>query len=95
MTDRELLEAAARNVGIVIRGWNRIEYAYIGTGILWNPLKDSDDALNLQIKFKLLVDVQAKQTQVIGHGQDVTEPHKRDAKAATRRAIVRVVACDQ
>jgi hypothetical protein len=92
MTDRELLEAAARAEGhaypwvLPARGGERP----------WNPLTDDGDALRLAVKLRLWVgqhedgvtvsDLYARFKVVI------EEDHGTDPYAATRRAIVRAAA---
>ncbi len=82
MTDRELLEAAAKAAGIDY-------YARAQSGGMltdngeWNPITDAGDALRLAVKLDLL-------------WRDIYdyEPfeYERDPYAATRRAIVRAAA---
>ena len=100
MTDRELLELAAKAAGI--------QFSELGGGaryapqpgimqpyVLWNPLTDDGDALRLAVKCNLNV--------CVGYGsvsaclQDDGSFHrieeiKDDPYAATRRAIVRAAA---
>lgn len=69
MTDRELLESAARAAGIV--GQWELDKAFVQerwyfnvpydnqnmlTGFEWNPLKDDGDAFRLAVKLKMEVD---------------------------------------
>lgn len=108
MTDRELLELAAKAVGLSNAEWKeytnapptmvvRYEPPVGGiTGHDWNPLSDDGDALRLacQLQFDL----------VLGHrGATVTLPGKKPIEelchqdsgenlACTRRAIVRAAA---
>jgi hypothetical protein len=104
MTDRELLELAAKAAGI--------EGAYLefwgGTGIapddpnggLWNPLADDGDALRLAVKLGLTVEADANDGDCAayhpGHPSSAAvewggmDPDVR--LAATRRAIVRAAA---
>ena len=100
MTDRELLELAAKAAGV--RGqW---EFGYRdANGRAWNPLEDDGDALRLAVKLEL--------EMYFGDDEDGTSVHvayaaapdsaamvryciQRDADpcAATRRAIVRAAA---
>lgn len=97
MTDRELLERAAKAAGIE---WDEEEghgwYQDDGCWTWWNPLTDDGDALRLAVT--LLISVNP------GHGYTVcakAKKHKsgwtheyvgRDLAAATRRAIVRAAA---
>lgn len=102
MTDRELLELAAKAAGY----WNTEFNCYDGA-IAWNPLTDDGDALRLAVRLRL----HARQFPVLDDGMD--EPlgmvevwrtddddplHVEYLKAvddrlvATRRAIVRAAA---
>ena len=102
MNDRDLLELAAKAVGIKLGGETdsgfaiEIEYKpYVAT---WNPLTDDGDALRLAVKLRLRLN------REISFGEDIveafgleddnlschcsTESIKGDPYAATRRAIV-------
>lgn len=100
MTDRELLEKAAKAAGIENaafyneddgNGW----YAKIGKGQYWRPLQDDGDALRLAVKLQI-------QFCALDHSaiasSDKTGAHEQvefdgsDPYAATRRAIVRAAA---
>ena len=102
MSDRELLELAARAAGLSLdtddngnpvrvewfRGHLRNEYE-------WNPLTDDGDALRLAVK--LGIDVQqfvvAGMVEAWKHQhQACGEYYSTDPYAATRRAIVRAAA---
>jgi len=83
MSDRELLELAAKAAGVAI---DPIDAVHEPDGwTCWNPLNDDGDALRLAVKLNLLVlhDVHIAPVN-IWEGED---PH-----AATRRAIVRAAA---
>ena len=95
MTDRELLEAAAKAAGIELGGWCEELDAFwkgkTGDGI-WNPITDDGDALRLAVKLGLVVDCSRP---------SAGEPYKQhaiwldalcDTAALTRRAIVRAAA---
>lgn len=100
MTDKELLELAAKAAGI------EGKYLYDGygsgcilgtlegypTGIRWEPLVDDGDALRLAVKLGFLVNINpyAGFSSVTGFAVDVI--HDDDPFAATRRAIVRAAA---
>jgi hypothetical protein len=88
MTDRELLELAAKAAGY--------EWEYEDTGVLfvfvpqaheWNPLTDDGDALRLAVKCNM---------HLVGEfpvpDLALLYACKGDPYAATRRAIVRVAA---
>ena len=99
MTDRELLERAAKAAGY--------EYAKHGGYIVvdgipgnWNPLTDDGDALRLAVKLNLVVHPQEKCCYVylspeslLGFsGVTALEMNLGDPYAATRRAIVSAAA---
>jgi hypothetical protein len=99
MTDRELLEAAAKAAGMDIE-WQPCGWAHDNeTGCEWNPLTDDGDAFELAVKLRLdigfeklyMVSVWCRPLDdwVIEHcddgmGSDIAEK--------TRRAIVRAAA---
>ena len=106
MTDKELLEAAARASGIefekryeepshfrglLLQSW-RAPY----TMAFWNPLTDDGDALRLAVKLSINI---VPNYYAEWHNADgsvvrefTTEAGDSDNFAATRRAIVRVAA---
>lgn len=95
MTDRELLEQAAKAAGIDARrlpdAWpNRFD------DDLWNPLTDDGDALHLAVKLNLIVNcIHAKilvEEPVCSRVEIWEELQNDDPYAATRRAIVRAAA---
>jgi hypothetical protein len=102
MTDRELLERAAKAAGIVgdyecwagqgfmegiRRKGNPKEYK------IWNPLMYDDQALRLAVKLRLTIEHKENCVNVwdgcIGTG---FVPNEDDPYAATRRAITRAAA---
>jgi hypothetical protein len=108
MTDRELLELAAKAAGMTgVRyspsfGMEKMidpsrpkETGSIGHG--WNPLTDDGDALRLAVKLKIAVTYPEDESCVrVWYGSMGTEPLcddlGSDPYAATRRAITRVAA---
>lgn len=99
MTDKELLELAAKAAGIVGE-WNGLglEIGSAGIGYReWNPLTDDGDALRLAVKLRIEVEPwihgdsacsRAAVREVL-----IDEPHYGDdPERATRRAIVRAAA---
>ena len=105
MTDRELLELAAKAAGIRHPAYmERGHSAGINRGPaepLWNPLTDDGDALRLAVKLFLFVDTAAGAPDSFGaefvragnEVVDFVEPRSNcDPYAATRRAIVRAAA---
>lgn len=91
MTDKELIELAAKAAGIE---WNKAYKAHLNeNGAHWLPLTDDGDAFRLAVKLKF----------VIRHWDDCVDvgyfasPRQKemyggDPYAATRRAIVRAAA---
>jgi hypothetical protein len=105
MTDRELLEAAAKSAGLLI-GFSESTHDYgrpyvwnddNKTSRWWNPLTDDADALRLAVKLGMLVDVwlQQKVCTASNQGEEVVDAKVEfgaDPYAVTRRAIVRAAA---
>jgi hypothetical protein len=97
MTDRELLEKAAKAAGIPA-----VElHDCIGDngGIEtpgWNPLEDDGDAMRLAVKLRITPHIDGNMTEAEAATQAedgfFAEPHIDDPYAATRRAIVRAAA---
>ena len=98
MTDRELLELAAKAAGEYIsppKGHaisDDLPVVFTYMGKPWNPLTDDGDALRLAVKLKLLIDgcSNCVQTMEQDHGWFYGE--SGDEYAKTRRAIVRAAA---
>ena len=100
MTDRELLEKAAKAAGVEF-GAARL---YCGVSLShpprhlpkWNPLEDDGDALRLAVKLEMVLSL--KQYDVFDPGLIpdaavcASIHDSRDPYAATRRAIVRAAA---
>lgn len=108
MTDRELLEKAAKAAGIeVIRSRlddplrrdmlarNSDRNAHQESGS-WNPLTDDGDALRLAVKLRITPHIDDNMTEAEAANPApndfFAEPHLDDPYAATRRAIVRAAA---
>ena len=108
MTDREMLEYAAKAAGIE-RGADRFDGGISITDITgrhrslpkWNPLDDDGDALRLAVKLRMVVDTDYNGGANAGNAAvDFGEPEygyqegqgKPDPYAATRRAVVRAAA---
>ena len=96
MTDRELLEKAAKAVGLDLR-WQD-DKPHIGDWLSrkwWNPLADDGDALRLAVKLKIDIRPsmggQTKFSYTWKNGSSYGEVSD-DPYAATRRAIVRAAA---
>lgn len=100
MTDRELLEKAAKAAGIEYEWHNGCGDALHltapdATAIYWNPLTDDGDALRLAVK--LGIHLQFAMDCVAAYAGNVyakqfVEHEGSDPYAATRRAIVRAAA---
>lgn len=103
MTDRELLELAAKAAGydisecsckksLVVKGSTPRSHNH------WDPLSDSGDALRLAavIGMSISIDTTDGETRIAGHKDWVTiiavSHELGGALAATRRAIVRAAA---
>lgn len=108
MTDRELLELAAKAAGLTLK-WGEVyvvgddevdctDMPYVVSGQPdeadwhWNPLADDGDALRLQIALGLCVEVLPKRMEPFTRVGHIEEEHRDDPCAATRRAIVRAAA---
>lgn len=96
MTDRELLERAAKAAGHKAT-WMPMEGGFIVNGNQWAPLEDDGDALRLAVKLHMTLRCYMGTTvaQIGVPGlksvyEEVTD--KADPYAATRRAIVRAAA---
>lgn len=103
MTDKELLELAAKAAGIEIVDWYGAQYTArkIGDGLLFsfNPLTDDGDALRLAVELNLRIaidfDLPNHDYVKVYRGEDaeaVEDRKAQDPYAATRRAIVRAAA---
>ena len=99
MTDRELLELAAKAAGLDVSfdatQWDR--FWVNGGGGFWNPLTDDGDALRLAVKLAIDFKIRNEVTWWERQESDEVvywhhEPHNNDPYAATRRAIVRAAA---
>ena len=106
MTDKELLELAAKAAGIIVGHAKRDPSVTFflddrGLVIKWNPLTDDGDALRLAVRLDLIVSrgytEVGKEAVVfylneIQHQMRCVVPHGSDPYAATRRAITRAAA---
>jgi len=94
MTDRELLELAAKSIGRTIR------YNYLGgmdANDPWNPLKDDGDAFRLAVEHGLYLEIdrpnqRARALPELDEMEFSSEPFKDDRCSAMRRAITRAAA---
>ena len=89
MTDKELLELAAKAAGLEVVTPTMLAHGQ------WNPLTDDGDALRLAVKLDINVYVHLVSGSTMASAKpeiDEVEPHGNDPYAATRRAIVRAAA---
>lgn len=99
MTDRELLESAAKAAGMnyvhdLCGCYSDPEFNEV---VQWNPLTDDGDALRLAVKLNLSADffddeIRVGYTPNDNECDQVSEPSNPDPYAATRLAIVRAAA---
>lgn len=105
MTDRELLEKAAKAVGINLAPeGNEVGHAHFdGVGLVkysnggfvtfkWYPLTDDGDALRLAVKLCIAVRYFDGEANAFGRNLQDHFETGADPYAATRRAIVRAAA---
>ncbi len=98
MTDRELLELAAKAADLRIK-WDDQNQTYATCNVHgdmfddWNPLADDGDAFRLAVKLLFEIDMR-RGCVAISHsnGIKIFEAFNLDPYAATRRAIVRAAA---
>jgi hypothetical protein len=100
MTDRELLEAAAKAAGIELL-WHNFSnipslWEGLGSDTVWNPLADDGDALRLAVKLGLAIHVWGDEVVILNCANNfeskIVESITDDGQASTRRAIVHVAA---
>lgn len=108
MSDRELLELAARAAGLdgeyarmhQTYGDEWIDGINAGSPILWNPLADDGDALRLAVLLRIDINMNRDSVGTLSVNRMGSKPRfcqaaeifHDDANAATRRAIVRAAA---
>lgn len=97
MTDRELLQLAAKAAGYSLEwdghpdDWKPMYYEG-KTYHSFEPLTDDGDALRLAVKLRMHVNIYNTDTRVTADGVFLTQMHDADQHSATRRAIVRAAA---
>lgn len=97
MTDRELLELAAKAAGEITPSWYGNANYFDGVLKRWNPLTDDGDALRLAVKLELLVDIETCYhviacKELMACVEHIGNDGNGCIYAATRRAIVRAAA---
>ena len=98
MEDRELLELAAKAIGLQIGGWSEGACAYFvkqpNPSFLWNPLNNDGDAFRLAVNLDLDMIFYRKHVDICDNNrsQDISRgdfASNNDSKMeAARRAIV-------
>jgi hypothetical protein len=94
MTDRELLELAAKAAGDITHEeiWNGKYSLFERNGYGWNPLTYDGDAFRLMVKLQMVVGIYPTKTNVTADGVFLEEFHGNNSSSATRRVIVRAAA---
>lgn len=99
MTDKELLELAAKAAGIDGEWFDSEDGPYLVVGNkIWDPLSDDGDAIRLSVDMKMDVlqyaddDHDPKHACADYYFCENYDDHGGDSYAATRRAIVRAAA---
>jgi hypothetical protein len=91
MTDKELLELAAKAIGL-----DATNHPAHTDDWSWNPLTDDGDAFRLMVSLRLCVAIEFDRIDAITQHECATEylydKPQTDYYAATRRAIVRAAA---
>jgi hypothetical protein len=91
MTDRELLEAAAKAAGHKYKALDGVSGLRITApygGYYWNPLADDGDALRLAVECGLVVDCSRPSAGEPFQEHCAVMTHPDGMHGATRRAIV-------
>ncbi|EJO27517.1 hypothetical protein, partial [Achromobacter marplatensis] len=100
MTDRELLELAAKAAGHTTRSDNLDVWIVEDDGSpveRWNPLQDDGQALRLAVRLALTINIQHHETEVFTwegecFSSEHVSVHPDHSYEATRRAIVEAAA---
>ena len=106
MTDRELLELAAKAAGIHIDkskhnggGDGNTGFDVLGNAVLdwhngktWNPLTDDGDALRLAVRLRMNINIYKRGAEADCDTLESTCKEGGDPLVATRRAITRAAA---
>jgi hypothetical protein len=92
MSDRELLELAAKAAGMEWCHWYEESQLPIVDHRVWNPLIDDGDAFRLAVKLKILVMASIDAQAITENSLCFAEHFGDDELKAMRRAIVRAAA---
>jgi hypothetical protein len=104
MTDRELLDLAAKAAGVKLTAIDNLPHQdscrfwkdgdCCDCGAVWDPLTDDGDALRLAVTLRMEIGFAGDHVAAQRTGGKLMTEQRRDGdvQAATRRAIVRVAA---
>ncbi len=95
MTDRKMLELAAKAIGIKITWHGDVDpwcFAEVLPGIKWNPLDDDGDNRRLQVDLKIELIITDQSANACFDGVFYSEPLGHSARKAARRAVLRAAA---
>lgn len=92
MTDRELLELAAKAAGVPWEGVLEDGGVFVLDGRQWDPLTDDGDALRLAVKLSIRFACMFGFAHAWTGLRECREAEVSDPYAASRRAIVRAAA---
>ncbi len=96
MTNKELLELAAKAAGYKLGTWNDHFQGYNDPAFdweCWNPLTDNGDAFRLAVKLYMDFTLSGQHASVVQADAFMKQEYcNGDPCAATRRAIVKVAA---
>lgn len=75
VTDRELLELAAKANGFVVKGWVNDYLVFFNPATCsaeetWNPLTDDSDALRLAVKLRIEIIYSGNSVRTVVRGSD-------------------------
>lgn len=91
MSDRELLEAAAKAAGIKVAWRDAVGclcYAGSPYHVAWNPLTDDGDALRLAVALNMGISIHDEHCTACAQKGTMQTERGRPTAEATRRAIV-------
>ncbi len=98
MTDKELLDLAAKAAGMSKSIWWLVDNHFCKMGDInfqWNPLEKDGDALRLAVKLDIDINfcgAEVRAYPVIQTDRFISESRVHDPDSATRRSIVRAAA---
>lgn len=102
MTDRELLELAAKAAGLNVKSYrvdtdDKFTHLIVGRKftsekVAWNPLTDDGDSRRLQVQLKMSLGCTTHYAAASCQGFVVHEMYGGDPAAAARSAVLQVAA---